>query len=128
MVPWYGMIWIMVCTVSVWIKLIMIPANLHGAKLWVKYPWTGTLGSINDAVFLLATGVAPVFIYGFIGEELDTIVITMNRSNNADRKNTHSPKGPAIGSGTAFTEQALVQIHASGSSTDYADDQSAPNK
>ena len=79
-VSWHGLLYLVVCGVSTCIKVGMYIPNLYGARLWETYPWTRTLNQINDPLYLLMTGGGPMLIYGFIGSELDTIVLTLTRA------------------------------------------------
>lgn len=80
MVSWHGVLYLGVCAISTIIKVGLYIPNLYGARVWETYPWTKTMNQINDPIYLLITGGGPMLIYGFIGVQLDTVVLTMTRA------------------------------------------------
>jgi len=80
-VPRYGHVWIVICALSTSIHFSQIAANLYGARLWERHPWTKPPISANVYLWFFAVMVAPVIIYGVIGREIDTVKVTLNRHN-----------------------------------------------
>ena len=84
--PWYGIVFVILCAISTIIKLVLNSANLYGARLWETYPWTMNVVQINDPTYLGLMVIGPILIHGIIGDEFDTVVVTLNRSNERDQK------------------------------------------
>ena len=81
LVPRYGVVWVILSSISAFISVCIVAANLHHAQLWEEYPWTDPLITINNRLFTVFMIIGPMVIYGVIGEELDTVVVMLNRAN-----------------------------------------------
>ena len=85
--PQFGVLHVLLCCVSTVIMMCLYLPNLHGAKLWESYPWTKTVQKVNDVFFAVLMLAVPMAIYGFIPQDfLDTVVVTVDRSNGDDEK------------------------------------------
>lgn len=78
-VPWYGVLYVIVLCLSSAIQFGLGIPNLFKAKLWETHPWTTTLAVHNPWTTLSVFG--PLLIYAVIGEEIDSLEITINRTN-----------------------------------------------
>ena len=78
-VPWYGVFYVILLCISSLIMMGLGIPNLFGARLWESHPWTATLAVYNPYTTLCTFG--PLIIYAVIGQELDTLVFTVNRNN-----------------------------------------------
>ena len=86
-VPQYGVIYILLCSVSAGITIFLYLSNLYGAKLWESSPWTTTLQKINDALYALLMVVGPMIVYAVIGKRCDTITVSLTRCQDTSKKN-----------------------------------------
>jgi len=66
---------------TVVIKIATGVPNLFGAELWTydSWSWLGPLVEFNGNLYLFLGLLCPLIIYGVIGKEMDTIVVTINR-------------------------------------------------
>ena len=87
-VPRYGVIYIILCSVSISITISLYLPNLYGAKLWESSPWTTTLQQINDVLYCVLMVVAPMAIHGLIGKDINFVNMALSRSN---KKETETP-------------------------------------
>ena len=94
--PWYVFVWVGMCGISAIIFLMLFIPNLHGAKLWETYPWTGTLGGINNRIFFILFLFGPPIIYGFFDVKSDTVVVTLKRSPRLKEDSTNTPNARGL--------------------------------
>lgn len=80
---WYmSCVYVALSAVTVVIKMVTGISNLFGAKLYEYDSWDEWLGPIvefNGNFYLFLNLLCPLIIYGIIGAEMDTLVITINR-------------------------------------------------
>ena len=79
-------IWVIGCTISTIINYGILIPNLYHARLWESYPWTSPLIAINNRLYIILHLFAPMMVYGYLGQELETVTLTLNRSNVKNRK------------------------------------------
>ena len=77
--PKYGGIHVFICFITTFIFLLIYVPNLHGARLWESYPWTTTVGSINNPLMGITTLVTPILLYGYICPNCKSVVVSFNR-------------------------------------------------
>ena len=85
-VPNYGVIHVTLCFLVTLINVSLKLLNLFGLKLWESNPWTMTVSKINDALYAVLMVVAPMVIYGFIGNKLGAVVVSIKRYRNMIKK------------------------------------------
>ena len=91
-VPRYGICSVIAMGIvsAFWISIEI--SNLFGARLWESHPWTATLNQISRYLWAFMVLFAPVFVYGFVGQELDIVFVTLNRSNPKEKLRNKTPE------------------------------------
>ena len=95
-VPLYVFVWIVICVIDEIIFLLIFIPNLYGAKLWETYPWTGPLGEIIARLKFVLLWIVPPIIYVFFDVELDTVVVTLKRSQSTEEDDANSPSARGL--------------------------------
>ena len=72
-------IFVVVCSITTIINYGIIIPNLYHARLWESYPWTSPLVTVNNRLYIVLHAFVPMVIYGFVGNELDTVLLTFRR-------------------------------------------------
>merc|ERR1712062_339843 len=81
--PWYGITWIFVSGIMTVIHFSHFLANLYGARLWEKVsPTVFLMIFMNGRIWIFSVLILPIIIYGAIGMEINSVVVTLNRKNS----------------------------------------------